>query len=158
MDLPEQEPITIKIGDREVVVDTNRLIFTEATLNEYMQKMYAWYDYFGRALAEAEALLNARKAEYDRLVDTKFDSAKSAGNCSDKLAQARSESDPAVVEARLRVVAAQRKVKLLMQHLRAWDKAHDCALNLAFNLRKEMDKLNFHVKEKRIEEVLKGEQ
>ena len=61
---------------------------------------------------------------------------------SDALCNAKTTSDEEVVEAKKSVLAAKHKVMLLKQHLRAWDKAHENALNLGYTLRKEMSKLH----------------
>jgi hypothetical protein len=37
----------IKLGDQEIILDSNRLCFNEATLSTYMEQEAVWYDYFG---------------------------------------------------------------------------------------------------------------
>lgn len=145
------QPMKIKIGEQEIVLDSNNMEFNEVTLNNFIQKEHAYYDHFGRAVVNLEALHDVRKADYERLRESKFDEYKTKGNCSDKLASARSESDEEVVEARQRMISAKRSWKLVQQHLRAWDKAHDNALNLSYNIRKEMDKLGISIKDKELE-------
>jgi len=148
---PLDQPLKLKIGDQEVILNSENMSFNEATLNEFIQKEHAFYDHFGRAAVNLEALSDMRKAEYEQLRETKFDKFKTEGSCSDKLASARAESDDEVIEAKKRMIAAKRNHKLVQQHLRAWDKAHDNALNLAYNLRKEMDKLGINIKDKEME-------
>jgi len=145
------KPMKLKIGDQEVILDADKMSFNEVTLNEFIQKEHAYYDHFGRAAINFEALYDIRKAEYDQIKSTKFDIYKSEAKCSDNLATARAESDEEVIEARKKMIAAKRNHKLVVQHLRAWDKAHDNALNLAYNLRKEMDKLGINIKDREVE-------
>jgi len=145
------KPLKLKIGDQEVILDSENMTFNEATLNEFIQKEHAFYDHFGRAAVNLEALYDVRKSEYEQIRESRFDQFKTEASCSDKLASARAESDDEVVKAKQKMIAAKRNHKLVQQHLRAWDKAHDNALNLAYNLRKEMDKLGVNIKDKEME-------
>ena len=131
----------IKIGNNEVSLDENKLKFNEATLTKYFEEEALHYDYYGRMLADAEYLLQRNELQYDVVSSEKFKMFKEAGG-SDALCNAKVTSDEELVEAKKLVLAAKRKVMLLKQHLRAWDKAHENALNLGYTLRREMSKLN----------------
>jgi hypothetical protein len=54
----------------------------------------------------------------------------------------RAKSDDNIQKCRENILTAKHKVKLLQQHLRAWDKSHDNAINRGYTLRKEMDKIH----------------
>lgn len=45
----------VTVYGREVILDTGKLYFSEATLDEYLESEGGWIDYFGAKLAEAEA-------------------------------------------------------------------------------------------------------
>lgn len=136
------KPIELKVAGYKVVLDSKSLNFNEANLNEFLQTEGGKYDYFGRAAVNLEAIFQVRKAEYEQLREGKFDKYKSEDKCSDKLATARAEIDPEVIEARKSMIAAQRNWRLVQQHLRSWDKTHENALNFGYNKRKELDKLS----------------
>ena len=71
----------------------------------------------------------------------KFAKLKEEGG-SDKLVEAKVKSDPDVVEARSHCAVARHKVRILQQHLRAWDKNHDNSQSRGHMIRKELDKLH----------------
>ena len=125
----------------EVVVDTANLKFDEMTLSDYIQKESAYYDNFGGYLALAERSLHAKEVVLEKLYHERFVEAKEMGG-SDKLAEAKSKSDPDVNKLKSDIVEAKYVVARLKQHLRAWDKNHDNAQSLGHNLRKQMDKLH----------------
>lgn len=132
---------TIEVGDDSVHLDPANMLFNETNLTEYLQKEGGYYNNFGEYLARAEFVLQRRETDYDSLYGEKFKNYKDEGG-SDKYAEARTESDTDVTEAKERVVEARFKVRLLQNHLRAWDKNHENAQSLGHYLRKEMDKLN----------------
>lgn len=158
-DVPKDK-ITVKIGDRQVVLDPDAMVFNEASLSKYMESEHVWYDHFGQALSELEAEYQAIEVDYDALYGKKFAETKEAG-ASDKLADALTKADPEVVELRKKSVEAKKGIGLLKNHLRAWDKAHDNAQSRGHMIRKEMDKLNFGIMESKesqftMEERLQG--
>jgi hypothetical protein len=130
----------IKIGNIEVHLDEEKLRFNEANLTKYFENEALYYDFFGRQLANAEYLLQRKEIQYDKTYAKKFKDYKDIGG-SDNLCASKALADQDVVDAKVEVVLAKRKVKLIQQHLRAWDKAHENALNLGYTLRKEMSKL-----------------
>lgn len=131
----------IKIANEEVHLDPKNLEFNEATLVDYLKNEASWYNNFGAKLARAEYLLQSRELEHERIYAEKFRDFKDDGG-SDNLCKSKAECDNEVVEAKEKVIKARFKVKLLQQHLRAWDKNHENAQSLGHMLRKEMDKLN----------------
>jgi hypothetical protein len=135
----------IKIGSDELDLDAKKLSFNEATLTNYIQQEGGYYNNIGSFLARAELLHERRLMELDALKGEKFKEYKDEGG-SDKYADARTYSDPDVQEARSKVASAKFKVRLIQQHLRAWDKNHENAQSLGHQLRKEMDKLNGEIR------------
>ena len=143
---------TIKLGSMEVVIDPENMRFNESNLSMYLEREGSWYDYFGQRLADAEAFLARLYLEYDVKYAEKFKHSIVQGS-SDKLAEAYSKSEPEVEEAKKRSIASKHKVRLLQQHLRAWDKNHDNAQSRGHMIRKEMDKLNIDIyKTKQLDE------
>jgi len=130
----------IKIGNDEIVIDPAAMQFSDATLSEFMQHVYGWIDYFGRKLADAEALVAMRKKSFDVAYNEKFAELKEQGGVV-ALCEAKAKSDMCVVSLREDVIAAQQNVDLLYRHLRAWDIAHQNAQSRGHFMRKEMDKL-----------------
>ncbi len=151
--IPQYDKIEVK--GQTVIIDSNNMNFTEATIGEYLQKEGGYYSYFGSQfahaedeLANAESELTNAKDELEYVHDTCFKEFKDK-KASDKLADASANIDPEVVavkkkvnECKKKVNECKLKVSLLKRHLMAWDRTHDNAQNVGHTLRKEMDKLN----------------
>lgn len=141
----DKEPLEqinkIEIDGKEVLLSSYNLVFSEATLTEYLQKEGGYYNYFGAQLSEAENELKTNELDYDIAYALSFRSHKEK-KASDKLADACAVSDDVVVAARKRMNKSKYKVLLLKHHLRSWDKNHENAQSVGHNLRKEMEKLN----------------
>jgi hypothetical protein len=159
--MSDHEAKVIRLGDKEVKLDPANMKFNEITLNDYMEKEAGWYDYFGSMLAEAEYLMQRIELEHDTLYSERFKEHKEQG-CSDKLAEANAKADPDVEKAKLDYLASKHKVRLLQQHLRAWDRAHENAQSRGHFLRKEIDKLNKDIYgkpdnylERRLDDIIK---
>ena len=133
------EKTKIKIGSEEVILDLDLMNFNEATLSHYLETEGGYYAYYGQKLADAEYVMQKYELEYDVVYSEKFKTNKENG--SDKLAEAQTKCDPDVEVAMNMFIAAKHNVRLLHQHLRAWDKNHDNAMSRGHFLRKEMDKL-----------------
>jgi citrate synthase len=131
----------IHLGDKEVILDPDKMSFNETTLSDYMEKESGWYDYFGAMLADAEHIMHLLELEHDILYGERFKEQKENG-CTEKLAEGNTKSDADVSSAKKKYLDAKHNVRLLQQHLRAWDKAHENAQSRGHFLRKEMDKLN----------------
>ncbi len=132
---------TILVAGQDVVLDPSRMRFNEATLSEYEQKEAIWLDYFGARLADAEAEYQILDLRYEVKYSEKYKVFKESG-CTEKQSEASAKTDEEVIEAKEKVIAAKRRVKMLQQHLRAWDKNHDNSQSRGHTLRKEMDKLH----------------
>ena len=156
---PPQVQTSVKIGGQEIVLDNSRLAFNEISLNNFMENLALWYDYFSQKMAEAEAILAYKEYEYDILFSSSYEKSKEEG-CTDKLAEANAKKESNVCEAKREIIGAKHKVTLLKQHLKAWDKAHENAMSRGHMVRKEMDKLNtdivFKNKDDRVSNIVRG--
>ena len=160
--MSEHEMQIIKLGTEDIKLDPKNLEFNEHTLSEYMEKEAGWYDFFGSKLADAEYFMQRAELEYETIYSKCFKENKDNGG-SDKFAEAQTNFNVDVCEAKKVYLAAKHKVKLLQQHLRAWDRAHDNAQSRGHFLRKEMDKLSKDIYgskvdnylENRIDEIVK---
>lgn len=139
-----EEKIEVQLGQELIVLDPVNMEFNDSTIGQYLCNEYKFYNYFGQKLADAEAIWQMSECAYTVKYAEKFAFYKESEKCSDKLAEAKTDSDPDVVDAQKLVVAAKHKVRQLQQHLRAWDKNHDNAQNFGHTLRKEMDKLGLN--------------
>lgn len=131
--------VKFKLGNEEVIIDPKRLEFNEDSLNKFQEELAIWYDYFGQKLADAEFLLQVREHEYDVKYSNKYAEYKESG-CTDKLAEANAKTDSVVQESKKNCLVAKQRVRLLQQHLRAWDKVHDNSQSRGHMIRKEIDK------------------
>jgi chromosome segregation ATPase len=146
---------TITVYGQEVVLDSKKLEFSEGTLSEYLETEGGWIDYFGAKLAEAERQyaememeVEREEDEYERAYSKVFAAIKDTEGGSDKLTEGKAKIEPMVVDARKKVLALKVKaiemkyiVRMLQQHLRAWDKNHENAQNRGNTLRKELERL-----------------
>lgn len=155
----EKEVIYLK--DEKVELDPSKFLFTEATLNDYIEHEGGWIDYFGAKLAQAERELAEAEHEYDVLYSRKFTELKDTGG-SDKYVEAATKADTNVDDSKRSVIDKKYHVKRLQSHLRAWDKNHENAQSRGHFLRKEMDKLNKDIRcsvdnyyENKINEIVK---
>jgi len=135
----------VMVNDKEVILDEKNLHFNEAILSEYLQKEGSWYNYFGAQLASAERELQDKDLKYDEIYSEKFVDYKEQGG-SDKFAESKTKCDKDVINAKKEVYDVKEKVRLLQQHLRAWDKNHENAQSFGHMLRKEMDKLSSDIR------------
>lgn len=160
MTLENHEPKKIHIGAEEVILDTKLMEFNEATLSSYIEKEGGLYAYYGEKLADAEYAHQRAEQEYEVLYARKFKTYKESGG-SDKLAESSAKADIEVEEAKKRALTWKYKVRLLQQHLRAYDKNHDNAQSRGHMLRKEMDKLGANIYgqtlDDRVKEFIKDE-
>ena len=153
----------IDINGEEVSLDPSNLQFSHENLNDYLCKVPALYAYYSDKWAEAQHVNYCQEDISESVYAHKFEFYKNDG-VSDKLAEAKTKSDKEVMDAK----SAARQSKLDMQaiygYLRALDKAHENALNLGYNIRKEMDKIHPGIKsgrdmdiDKALERVLNEE-
>lgn len=146
----------IKIGIEDVELSADNLKITEIGLNDYLCNFAAIYDYYSRKWSEAQYLHYVSEDKYDCLYCDKFRCYKEDG-CSDKLAEARSKSNHEVIDARNAVRKAKLTMQLIYGYLRALDKSHENALNLGYNLRREMSHLFSEVKDRNIDQITRAD-
>jgi hypothetical protein len=144
------EPVVLNVAGRDVVIDPSKLEFNETNLTEYMEQEGALYNYYGQAMAEAQAQWQILKLKHEVLYSEKFRDCKQGMSVA--VAEAHVKSDPEVITLAKKVIAAARIVEILKNHLRAWDKNHDNAQSVGHMLRKEMDKLGFDIKRRQEQE------
>ena len=146
----------VKVNNQDIILDTSKLYFSENTLSEYLEKEGGWIDYFGAKLADAEKQLaeielkiDKQEAEYDKKYAQAFTHLKSTEGGSDKLTEGKAKLEPAVadeekniLEMKHELIEAKHIVRLLQQHLKAWQLNHENAQNRGNTLRREMDRLN----------------
>lgn len=163
---------TVVVCGQEIVLDASKLAFSEGTLSEYLEREGAWIDYFGAKLAEAERQfaemelqVEREEDEYDRIYSKIFTTLKETDGGSDKKIEGLTKVEPMVVAARQKVLDLKAKsiefkytVRLLQQHLKAWDKNHENGQNRGNTLRKELDRLNKDkfTYEDKIDEIVKS--
>lgn len=128
--------ITLSSED-EVTLEPEHVQFTEATLNEFLQNAPGWFSYYSAKQARAQYIASLHDDKYEQVYSDKFRFYKAEGG-SDKLAEASAKTDPEVVEALKRSRKAKENLTYITGFLRALDKANQNALNLGYNLRKEM--------------------
>lgn len=134
----------IKVDDQEVNLNNKYMEFNEQTLTSFIQKMHGYYSYYGAKLAEAERELADVEREMDTLYNIEYISAKETGT--DKLAESKAKTTPEYLELKTKAIKLKENVRLLVQYLKAWDKAHENAQSLGHFMRKEMDKIGAEIK------------
>lgn len=160
-DFPPNKRI-VKLGEEEIVLDSSRLEFNGATINEFMERLGVWYDYFVQKTAEAEAMLAGADLNYDLVYGKSYEYFKEEQGCTDRLSDAKAKSNIDVINAKKSCIAAKLKHTQLKLHVKAWDKAHDQAQSRGHMIRKEMDKLNSEVYlrakqiDEHVDEIVKG--
>lgn len=160
----------ITVYDQKVVLDTSKLVFNEGTLSDYLENEGGWIDYFGAMLANAEKQyaememeVDKEEDEYERVYSRIFSTIKDTQGGSDKLVEGLTKIEQQVIDARNKVLEVKSKalefkhtVRLLYQHLKAWDKNHENAQNRGNTLRKEMERITKDkILEDRMNEIIK---
>ncbi len=131
----------IKIGDIEVVLEEKHLLVDEVNLNEFLKRFSSIYNYYSTMWAKSQYLHNLAEDNFDVKYGERFQFYKENEGGSDKLVEAKVKSHPDVIQARAISRQAKYAMQLLHTYLRALDKANTNALNLGYNIRKEMDKI-----------------
>jgi hypothetical protein len=128
------------VGNEEIELKIEDTKFTEATLNEYLMKDAATYSYYHAKYVDAQYYATKHEDLHEALYSKKFQERKEAG-ATDKLAEAMAKIDDEVTAAKDKARLAKRSKELLYGFLKALEKAHDNAINLGYNVRKEMSVL-----------------
>jgi len=137
----------VKIGEEDVTMDPSILDFGETNLNEFLQKVGGHHAYFAEKHADSVWILGLYEQKYDEVYGKRFRELKGSGSgISIPLAEAATKSDPEVVEAHSKMLAARLNKDLIGGFLKSIDKAFQAAMNYGYNKRKEMDKLNHDIR------------
>jgi len=142
------EKIKVIVNNKEIILDPDNMKFNEFTLSEYMDKEYAWIDYYGKQLEMANKELSLTELAYETKYNEIYILNKDQGG-SDTYCKAKSQCNQECVELYGKVIERKSAVGFLKMYLKAWDKNHDNAQNRGHTLRKELDKLNKDIYEGR---------
>jgi len=135
------DKVTVRVNNKDVVLDPANMRYSENSLHEYMGVEYGWVDYLGKQLEHAQKEMLVADIDVEALYSLKFMESKDQGN-SDNYAKAFATASVDVVAARKRVVERKEAVGHIKAHLRARDKNHENAQNRGHTLRHEMKILN----------------
>lgn len=73
------QKIKISADDEEIFLDTDHLVFTDATLNDYLIKAPSWFAYYNQMHAHAQYIASIQEDKYDQIYSEKFRNYKAAG-------------------------------------------------------------------------------
>lgn len=155
----------IKLGEEEVELNPENLKFSDANLNDYLKTSAATLAYYNEKHAMAQYISGIRDDKAEEVYERKFKEAKENG-ATEKLANAVASTDADVLEAKKKARASKYHSALLYGYIRALDRANTNAINLGYNIRKEMDKMGLSIKslddsgfvsaEKEADEIVSG--
>ena len=134
----------VKIGDEVWELNTDSLMFSDGTFNQFFEKVSGTIDYVGAGLAKANLWHSLLDHQAKQKFIEKFKEYKDSGK-SDKTAELSAEGEQEVSDLRKRVIEAKYVKDLLHSHLNALNSAREDAHNRGHMLRKEMDKLNMDI-------------
>lgn len=131
----------VKVGDQEVTLESKHLEVAEHNLNDFLINFASIYNYYNMAWAKAQYILHLMEDRHEVSYSERFQFYKENEGGSDKLVDAKVKMHEQVVSAKKAGRDAKYAERLLYTYLRALDKANENALNLGYNIRKEMDKI-----------------
>ena len=134
----------VKIGEETWELNTDNLMFSDGTLNQFFERVSGIIDYVGAGLAKANLWHSLLDHQCKQKYIEKFKEFKDAGK-SDKTAELSAEGEFEVSELRKKVIEARYTKDLLHSHLNALNSAREDAHNRGHMLRQEMDKLNMDI-------------
>jgi hypothetical protein len=135
----------IKLNQEEVELKSENLEFNETELNDFLKKAASNLAYYNERYAVAQYISAMYEDKAEELYEIRFKEAKENGG-SDKLANAFATASDDVKEAKTKARLAKYHVNLLYGYIKALDRANTNAINLGYNIRKEIDKLGVSVK------------
>lgn len=130
----------MKLGTREITLESALLKFDEHTINEFLRKEAGNYATYTAYHADAQYVHSKYEDRYEALYAEKFKLYREESS-SDKMAEMKTKSDNDVQEALELVRLAKHNTNLLWGFVRSMDRAHDNAREFCFNMRKELNKL-----------------
>lgn len=136
----------IKIAEEELEVDPNELAFTEATINEKMERLGSLSSFYGQKFADAEYYWSQLEKAVDNMYMAKFVQYKDEGRGSDKVCEALAKIDPIVIELSEKALNAKKAKIQLQQYLKAIDITHQNVQSRGHMIRKEMEKLQYDIR------------
>jgi len=131
---------TIKVLGEDVMLDSDLLEINEVNLNDFFSTFASKYSYYNQKWAEAQYVCHKAEDLHEIAYAKTFKQYKDDGG-SDKYAEAKAKAHPEVIDAKSKVRAAKMNTQMLWVYIRSLDKAHENALNLGYNIRKEIEKL-----------------
>lgn len=134
----------VKIGDETWELNSDSLMFSDGTLNQFFERVSGTIDYVGAGLAKANLWHSLLDHQCKQKFIEKFKIFKEEGK-SDKNAELSAEGEQEVSDLRKKVIEARYVKDLLYSHLQALNSAREDAHNRGHMLRKEMDKLNMDI-------------
>jgi hypothetical protein len=134
----------VKIGDEVWELNTDNLMFSDGTLNQFFERVSGIIDYVGAGLAKANLWHSLLDHQCKQKYIEKFKEFKEDGK-SDKTSELSAEGHTEVSDLRKKVIEARYAKDLLQSHLNALNSAREDAHNRGHMLRKEMDKLNMDI-------------
>jgi hypothetical protein len=131
----------VKVGNEEVDLNNEILSISHETINDFLSKYASWYRYYVQKHNDAAYIVKCYKDKLDGLLSSKFKQNKLEKECSDKMADAYAKSDEEVVKLQEQLRIAEHVKEELQSFLKSMDYAHADALQMCYNIRKEMDKI-----------------
>lgn len=129
---------SVNVGDEVFTLDLADLKFTDATLNEFFERIAGRIDYVGRAVATATRHHSLVVQEGERQYLRKYKEFKE-DKASDKTAEMFAKADPLYQELQVKAIDAKYLQNQLYHHLSALNSALENAHNRGHMLRKEME-------------------
>jgi hypothetical protein len=129
---------SVEVGAEVFTLDLADLRFTDATLNEFFERIAGRIDYVGRAVATATKFHALLVQEGERCYLKKFKEFKEQ-KASDKTAELFAKADPEYQELQIKAIDAKYLQNQLYHHLSALNSALSNAQNRGHMMRKEME-------------------
>jgi len=136
----------IQIMDEVWEIDNKNLKFSDATLNQFFERISGIIDYVGAGHAKAMFWASKLDHEHKQKFIEKFKEFKDQGK-SDKNAELCAEGDGDVSAVKQEFMKAKYTKDRLYAHLSALNSAREDAHNRGHMLRKELDKLNMDIRQ-----------
>lgn len=135
----------LMIGDiEEIVIEFDDLIFTDVTLNNFLERVSGRIDYISRAHADAQKYFLKCEQVQEQCYLAAYKKFKDEGN-SDKTSETYAKADEKVQAAKSLHIESRHVKDILYAHVQSLNSARECAFQRAWCIRKEMDKLGMEI-------------
>jgi cyanate lyase len=132
----------IEVAGTEILIDITALKLSQEKLPEHLANEAALLGYYAIKHAEAASVLNDLEDQLDYAIGINYQTYKKSGEVSsDKMAESMARTSPDVVAITKEIVKAKKNKDILWAYLKALDKNHENALNMAYNSRRELSAL-----------------